>query len=198
MESRLRGNDGTFGTCVGLKHTDPADIDAAAAEPRARIDDFITVSEVDDGPGFADSLFERAYRTKVPDFPHHIVAFYHRPDATKVPVSYVHFTDCGDIFLAGGAATDGTLLRAMTPEQQAALHAYGGLMLATLRHGFEKYGPRSEAIFTCCGDKRALETTPKLGFIETGVQYLLVNWLQTTDPKRRREMLAKARNFMPF
>jgi hypothetical protein len=182
MDARLRGHD-------DLK---------IAARHRMSIDDFITVTEVDDGPGLADALFERAYKTKVPDFPHHIVAFYHRGDGTKVPVSYVHFTDCGDIFLAGGAATDGTLLRAMTPEQQAALNAYGGLMLATLRHGFALYGPRGEAIFTCCGDKRALETTPKLGFIETGIQYLLVNWLQTTDPKRRREMLAKAKNFMPF
>ena len=162
------------------------------------IDAFITVAEVDDGPGIAGVLFEKAYRAPLPEFPHHIVAFYHRADGAKVPVSYVHFTDCGDIFLAGGAATDGTLLRAMTAEQQAALHEYGGLMLATLRHGFGLYGPRCGAVFTCCGNPRALETTPKVGFVETGVQHLLVNWQQTADPKRRREMLAKARNFMPF
>ena len=162
------------------------------------IGDFITVTEVDDGPALAGALFERAYQAKLPEFPHHIVAFYHRADGTKVPVSYVHFTDCGDIFLAGGAATDGALLRTMTPEQQAVLQEYGGLMLATLRHGFALYGARCEAVFTCCGNPRALETTPKVGFGETGVQYLLVNWLRTTDPKRQREMLAKAKNFMPF
>jgi hypothetical protein len=162
------------------------------------IDHFITVAEVDDGPALADTLFQHAYRKPVPDFPHHIVAFYHRGDGTQVPVSYVHFTDCGDIYLAGGACTDGTVLRSMTAAQQAALSEYGGLMLATLRHGFVLYGPRCEAIFTCCGDKRALETTPKIGFIETGIEYLLVNWLRTADAKRRREMTAKAANFMPF
>ena len=162
------------------------------------IDEFISVAEVDDGHALAGALFESAYRAKMPDFPHHILAFYHRGDGAKVPVSYVHFTDCGDIFLAGGAATDGALLRTMTPEQQAALREYGGLMLATLRHGFALFGPRCEAVFTCCGDARALETTPKVGFVESGIQYLLVNWLQTTDPKRRREMTAKAKNFMPF
>lgn len=162
------------------------------------IDAFITVAEVDDGPGLAGALFERAYRANAPEFPHHIVAFYRRTDGGQVPVSYVHFTDCGDIFLAGGAATDGALLRSMTAEQQAMLRDYGGLMLATLRHGFALYGPRCEAVFTCCGDPRALATTPKVGFVETGVQYLLVNWLRTTDPKRQREMVAKARNFMPF
>jgi hypothetical protein len=162
------------------------------------IEGFITVAEVDDGEALAEPLFQRAYRKSVPDFPHHIVAFYHRADATQVPVSYVHFTDCGDIYLAGGACTDGAVLRAMTSEQQAALHEYGGLMLATLRHGFDLYSPRCEAIFTCCGDRRALETTPKVGFIETGIPNLLVNWLRTADAKRRREMTAKAQNFMPF
>jgi hypothetical protein len=162
------------------------------------IEEFITVAEVDDGPALAEGLFQRAYRKPVPDFPHHIVAFYHRGDGTQVPVSYVHFTDCGDIYLAGGACTDGVVLRSMTAEQQAALHEYGGLMLATLRHGFALYGPRCQAIFTCCGDKRALETTPKVGFNETGIEYLLVNWLQTADMTRRREMAAKATNFMPF
>jgi hypothetical protein len=162
------------------------------------IEGFISVAEVDDGPALAGDLFRRAYNAEPPEFPHHIVAFYHRADGTKLPVSYVHFTDCGDIFLAGGAATDGAVLRSMTADQQAALHEYGGLMLLTLSHGFELYGPRCEAVFTCCGNPRALETTPKVGFVETGIQYLLVNWLGTTDPKRRREMLAKAKNFMPF
>src|SRR5215471_9688193 len=123
------------------------------------IDGFISVSEVDDGPALAGALFEKVYRAKMPEFPHHIVAFYHRADHERMPVSYVHFTDCGDIFLAGGAATDGPLLRSMTPQQQAALRDYGGLMLATLRLGFSLYGPRCDAVFTCCGDARALETT---------------------------------------
>jgi hypothetical protein len=162
------------------------------------IEEFIRVAEVDDGPALAGALFERKYRSPLPDFPHHIVAFQRGADEVEVPVSYVHFTDCGDIYLAGGACTDGTILRTMTAAQQAALDEYGGLMLATLRYGFELYGPRCEAIFTCCGDQRALETTPKVGFIETGIQYLLVNWLKTTDPNRRREMTAKAANFMPF
>lgn len=162
------------------------------------IADFVTVTEVDQGPAFADALFQRAYRKTAPDFPHHVVAFYRRPDGLQVPVSYVHFTDCGDIFLAGGACTDGDTLRAMTHEQQTALRDYGGLMLATLRYGFERYGAHCEAVFTCCGDARALETTPKVGFVETGIEYLLVNFRGEPVPQRRREMIAKATSFMPF
>jgi hypothetical protein len=162
------------------------------------IEAFIEVAEVDDGPQHAEALFQRAYRKPAPEFPHHVVAFYRRADGVRVPVSYVHFTDCGDMFLAGGACTDGDVLRAMSAPEQAALREYGGLMLATLRHGFARYGPRCEAIFTCCGDARALETTPKLGFVETGVQYLLVNFLRDSSPRRRRELTAKAASFMPF
>lgn len=162
------------------------------------IDDFIVVTEVEHGPAFAEPLFQRKYKTSAPDFPHHVVAFWKRPDGAFVPASYVHFTDCGDIFLAGGAATDGAVLRAMSEREQAALAEYGALMLATLRYGFARWGERCDAIFTCCGDARALETTPKLGFAPTGVDYLLVHWQRELSARRKHELTAKARSFMPF
>jgi len=162
-----------------------------------RISDFIVVEEVDD-PSLADALFQRGYRKNAPQFPHHIIAWYVRGDGSRVPVSYVHFTDCNDIWLAGGAATDGDFLRSLPSAQQQVLRDYGGLMLATLRYGFERYGPKCDAIFTCCGDARALATTPKVGFVETGVQYLLVNFQRDVSERRKRELTAKAASFMPF
>ncbi|HOV59046.1 MAG TPA: hypothetical protein PLN91_14300 [Rhodanobacteraceae bacterium] len=162
------------------------------------IDDFIIVTEVDRGPAFAEPIFQRKYKASVPDFGHHVVAFWKRGDGSFVPASYVHFTDCGDIYLAGGAATDGNVLRAMDEAQRRALEAYGALMLATLRYGFERWGPHCDAVFTCCGDARALETTPKVGFVDTGVPHLLVRWMREPTLRRRRELVAKARSFMPF
>lgn len=164
----------------------------------ASIDDFIVVTEVERGPAFAGELFRRKYRAELPDFPHHVVAFVRRPDGAFAAASYCHFTDCGDILLAGGACTDGDVLRALPAEQQQAVAEHGALMLATLRYGFERWGQRFEAVFTCCGDPRALETTPKVGFLETGVQYLLVRWMREVPEARRAQLLAKARTFMPF
>lgn len=164
----------------------------------AAIDSFVVVSEVERGPAFAGALFQRKYQSAMPEFGHHIVAFWKRDDASFVPASYVHFTDCGDIFLAGGACTDGSVLRAMSTQQQAAVQAYGALMLATLRYGFEHYGSRCDAIFTCCGDARALQTTPIVGFTETGVPHLLVRWMREPNPAREAQQIAKARSFMPF
>jgi len=167
-------------------------------EENTIIQKFIYVTEVDDGHVFADALFQRAYGSKLPDFPHHIVAFYIEPDGAHIPISYVHFTNCGDIFLAGGACTSGDALRRMSEGEQAILRDYGGVMLATLRHGFKRYGPKCQAIFTCCGDSRALATTPKVGFTETSIDYLLVNWMANLGADRKRELIAKAKSFMPF
>lgn len=162
------------------------------------IDDFIVVTEVENGPAFAEHLFQLKYKAAAPDFPHHVVAFWKRDDGAYVPASYVHFSDCGDIYLAGGACTDGNVLRAMSDAQRATLADYGVLMLATLRHGFARWGPHCDAIFTCCGDARALETTPKLGFIETPVRYLLVNWMRELSEQRKADLIEKAATFMPF
>ena len=95
-------------------------------------------------------------------------------------------------------AASWAVLRAMSDSQRAALADYGVLMLATLRYGFARWGPHCEAIFTCCGDARALETTPKLGFVATPVQFLLVHWMRELTPRRQQELIAKAKSFMPF
>lgn len=164
----------------------------------SEIDDFVIVTEVDDGPAFVESLFLRKYGLAPPRFPHHVVAFWKRSDGVFMPASYVHFTDAADIFLAGGACTDGDVLRAMSAPQRDAVECYGALMLATLRYGFAKWGSRCEAIFTYCGDARALETTPKLGFTETDVPHLLVHWQRELSPTHRAELIAKATSFIPF
>ena len=162
------------------------------------LDDFIVVTEVERGPAFVGSLFQRKYASAAPDFPHHVVAFWKRDDGVFVPASYVHFTDCGEIFLAGGACTDGEVMRSMPAPEQRIVEEHGALMLATLRYGFDRWGPQCEAIFTCCGDPRALQTTPKLGFVETGVDFLLVRWMRDITPRRKVELTAKAKSFMPF
>lgn len=162
------------------------------------IENFIIVTEVDRGPAFVEPIFQRKYRAAAPDFGHHVVAFYRRADGAFMPASYVHFTDCSDIYLAGGACTDGEVLRAMEPAQREAVQDYGALMLATLRYGFERWGTRCEAVFTCCNDARALQTTPKVGFEPTDEPYLLVRWTREPTARRRVELTAKARSFMPF
>ena len=82
------------------------------------IDEFILIEEVQGGPAFASELFQRKYRLPVPEFPHHVVAFFRNADGSCVPACYVHFTDCGDLILGGGASTDDRVLRRMDAAQR--------------------------------------------------------------------------------
>jgi hypothetical protein len=65
------------------------------------IEDFIVVSEVDNGPAFAEPIFQRKFKLSVPDFPHHIVTFYRKSWDCFIPMSYLHIRPMGDIHLVG-------------------------------------------------------------------------------------------------
>ena len=162
------------------------------------IDDFIIVTEVDHGPAFAAHIFERKYHAVAPAFGHHIVVFYRQSWDRYVPFSYVHFTDCGDVFLAGGASTDGRAFAFMDVEQRQALTNAGGAYVLALRYGFRRFAPRCEAIFGYCGDARAWEGGIRAGFSPTNEDKLLAHISRPLDVQRHRELTAKALSFIPF
>jgi hypothetical protein len=163
-----------------------------------RIDDFIIITEVDRGPVFAEALFKRKYRVRVPDFRHHVVAFWKRDGGAFVPVSYVHFTDCGDIMLIGGACTDGELLRTMSEAQRAAIDEDGGINLAVTRYCLTRFGPRCDAVFGHCGDARSWDILSRCGFERVREPYLIARWSRPLEDARRLEMIEKATTFAPF
>ena len=116
--------------------------------------DFILVSEVDDAR-IARPIFRRKLGGDPPEVPHHVVSFYRAPDGALWPASYVHFRPFGDIYLVGGASTDGEVMRRMRDEEREAVKAAGGLYLQALRWAFAHYADRCDAYFGYCGDARA-------------------------------------------
>jgi hypothetical protein len=162
------------------------------------IDDFIIVTEVDHGPAFVAHIFERKYRAAAPAFGHHIVAFYRQSWDRYVPFSYVHFTNCGDIYLAGGASTDGRAFALMDEDQRHTLTAAGGAYVLALRYGFQRFAARCEAIYGYCGDARAWEGGLQAGFAPSGEDKLLIHVRSPLDALRERELTAKALSFIPF
>ncbi|MGA8276999.1 MAG: hypothetical protein WB784_02215 [Rhodanobacteraceae bacterium] len=164
----------------------------------SRIRDFIVVTEVDAGATFAEAIFQRKYRQSVPDFPHHIVALYRDREGRFVQASYVHFNPVGDIWLVGGGCTDGRAFATMNEQQRAAVTAAGGLLLQTLRFGFDKFADRCDAFFGYCGDPRAWEVDLAAGFIPTAHDKLLVKWPRPLGDSRRQEMTARAHALGPF
>lgn len=161
-------------------------------------DDFIIITEVDRGPAFAAAIFERKYRARVPDFRHHVVAFWKRADGSFVPVSYVHFTDWGDIMAIGGACTDGELLRSMSESERAEIDRVGGINRAATRYSLERFAPRCDAVFGNCGDARSWGILSGLGFERVREPHLIARWSRPLAAERRRELIEKAAAFAPF
>ncbi len=163
-----------------------------------QFDDFIVVTEVDRGPAFAAALFQRKYHARVPDFRHHVVAFWKRADGSFLPVSYVHFTDWADIMLIGGACTDGEILRSMSAAERAAIDGHGGINLAVTRYSLDRYGPRCDAVFGNCGDERSWSILVRCGFERVRDPHLIARWSRPLHETRKLELIEKAAAFLPF
>ena len=161
------------------------------------LDDFIVLHECGDIPDAAEPLFQRKYQRGVPDFPHHVVATY-RAGAESPLLCYIHFTDCGDILLGGGACVDDRVLRRMTLEQRDLIRDAGGIYQHALRWSVRHFAPRFAAIFGYCGDALAERIDRAVGFESTPHEHLLAYWTREVDARRRRQMIEKANSFAPF
>jgi len=163
-----------------------------------KLDSFIVLTEVEDAVPIATSVFARRYRLTVPEFPHHVVAFYVREDGASEVACYIHFTDCGDLILCGGACTDNLVLRKMTDDQRNALRTVGGIFQYTLNWSMHKFSKQFAAVFGFSGDTATRRVTDALGWQQTQHPHLLVYWMQEVEEKRRAQMTAKAHSFGAF
>ncbi len=162
------------------------------------VDDFIDVEFGDAVSQAAQALFVRKYARALPEFPHHVVANYVGPDSAPIPLCYVHFTDCGDILLGGGACVDDRVVRRMPAEQRDAIRAAGGIYQHVLHRSVAYFAPKFSAIFGFCGDALAERIDRAVGFESTPHEHLLVFWTQAVAPRLRHQMIAKAQAFTPF
>ncbi|MBS0557382.1 MAG: hypothetical protein JSR27_08215 [Proteobacteria bacterium] len=162
------------------------------------VDDFIIVRESEDAPAALEALFQRKYARTLPRFPHHVAAYCRGGGGDEIPVCYVHFTDCGDILLGGGACVDNRVLRQMGDDERSALHAAGGLYHHVLAWSVKHFAPRFAAIFGYCGDALAERVDRAVGFESTAHARLLVYWTREVDARRRGHMVEKANAFVPF
>jgi hypothetical protein len=162
------------------------------------LEDFLVVGVVEDGAVLAEGIFQRKYRVKAPDFPHHVLAFYRREDGALLPACYIHFTDAGKILLGGGACSDDRVLRNMSVSERAALRAAGGLYKYTLAYALRHFAPHYTAIFGYCGDVRAERIDLAVGFVKTEHPHLLVYWASELSKTQRAALIAKAHAVGPF
>ncbi len=160
------------------------------------IAEFIDVEVCDDVPEAAQDLFRRKYHRGIPDFPHHVVASLRGADT--IPVCYIHFTDCGDILLGGGACVDNRVLRRLGKQQRELIREAGGLYRYALSWSVQYFAASFYAVFGYCGDALAERVDRAAGFEATVHDKLLVYWTRNADDKQRRQMIEKANAFTPF
>ena len=164
-------------------------------DPRLR--DFIVVTELAETNASVDALFQRKYGHPSPNYPHHVGTFWRDGDALRL-VHYLHFLESGDMFLIGGACTDGNLVRSMPKEHRDAIDAAGGLMLQATRFGCATFGPRKDAIFGHCGDARSFEVLMQAGFQPEDHPHLLAYWPRLLSAARRGELFNWAHGLGAF
>lgn len=160
--------------------------------------DFIVVSEVDNGPVFAQAIFLRKYRQDCPDFPHHIVAFYINPAKAFIPVSYAHFRPYKTVYLVGGVCTDGNALQGLSELEKTILTEANGLLLQTIRYGLIRFADQCEAYFGYSGDERAWGVAIQAGFEPTPYKHLTARWHKDLSDQRKSELIEQVLAIGPF
>lgn len=159
---------------------------------------FLVLSEIDHTRLVVDDLFRRKFGDPPPGHPHHLAAFHRRQDGSLRLLSYSHMHPFGDIFLSGGACTDGDAVRAMPEAKREALSAAGGARHWVLAYALRRFADRCDAFFAYSGHPRARQICESLGFVDTGQPYLLARWHKPLHENVRRSLLAKARALGPF
>jgi len=189
---------------VGLLSPGPARWYRCAPEPEPvesmsnPLDDFIVVTDVDEADAAVAELFLRKFRARVPEFPHHIVAWVRREDGGRAPGCYTHVTDCGDLLLGGGACTDDRVLRRMSAHQRSVLRAGGGIYRHTIEWVADQFSAMFPALFVYVGDALSERVLRASGFVATRHERLYIRWLQAVPEHRQRQLVAKAFSFIPF
>lgn len=168
--------------------------DAVALDPTldSGLRTFVRVTEVDADSHIADALFQRKYAHPAPTYPHHLATFYRAPSGRDELVHFLHFFSSNDIWLIGGACTDGDVVRRMSAAERAAVERAGGLMLQATRYGLRKFGASKDAIFGHCGDTRSFDVLMQAGFQPVDHPHLLVYWPRLLDESRRNALIAQA------
>lgn len=162
------------------------------------LDEFLTITPVDDGPFFMRELFRRKFGGDPPREGQHLVAFYRRAPQQMRVLGYAHFRPFGDIMLVGGVCTDGACFADMDEVQRQAIADAGGVYFNVLKYGFAHYAASCDAYFGYCGDARAEVVNLQAGFRKTEHPHLLVNFHKPLHDVVQRALIAKAAALGPF
>lgn len=158
----------------------------------------LSITEVDDGAFFVESLFQRKFRDAAPSMQagHHVVAFVRTAEGAFVPIAYTLFRMIDQICLVGGMSTDGRAFAHLDQPARDAVAAGGGLAYYMLHYGFARYP--AAAFFGHVGDPRAREVDLRAGFRDTPHEHLMIYTPHPIPDHQRATLIAQAHAIGPF
>jgi hypothetical protein len=157
--------------------------------------DHLRTWEVNDASVVAGDLFRRSFGHEVPGYPRHFVLVYSPPsgedDGEPRVVAYVHQLAHEDFYLTGGMCVDAAAYRRMPRWLYQAARDEGGLATIVTRDSMGMLGD-SPAAFGHVGEPRARAADLRTGFVDTGIEQLMVYWRADLDEAERRRLVGRA------
>jgi len=176
------------------KHVPPA-------PPPRRWPDHLRTWEVDDGTEVAGDLFRRSFGHEIPAYRRHFVLVYSPPseedDTGPKVVAYVHQNPFEDLYLTGGMCVDAAAYRRMPRWLFEQVRDEGGLATIVTRESFAMLGD-SAAAFGHVGEPRARQADLRTGFVDTGVEHLMVYWRKDLPDDEKQRLIEKVAAIGPF
>lgn len=158
----------------------------------------LRTTEVADARDAAGALFKRAFGHDIPDYPRHFILTYAADDgAAPRVVAYVHQSAYHEVFLCGGMCVDERAYRAFPRGLFAQVRAQGGLATIVTRDSFEFLGD-SPAVFGHVGEPRARAADLRTGFVDTGIEHLMVVWRRALPVAEQARLIALVQAHGPF
>jgi hypothetical protein len=167
--------------------------------PASRVSDVLCVTEIASAEFFVGDLFRRRFNTpSFPDMPRHFVAFYKIDEKTMMPVGYVHQTPWEHCYLCGGLVIDDRFYRRIPAAHRRLIREAGGIAEYLQRESFAAISKEALAIWGFVGDKLAEQVDLRVGFVHTGVPYLMAVWLKPLSEEEKVVWIQKAAALGPF
>jgi hypothetical protein len=170
----------------------PKPVPHVGAQKRWR--DHLRTWEVNDARTVAGDLFRRSFGHDIPTYPRHFVLVYSPPsdedDTTPKVVAYVHQRPFEEVHLGGGMCVDALAYRRMPRWLFDQVRDEGGLATIVTRDSLAMLGD-SPAAFGHVGEPRARQADLRTGYVDTGVEHLMVYWRKPISEEEKQRIISK-------
>ena len=155
----------------------------------------LSILEVPNARHLAGELFRQAFRLEIANFPRHFVVV-RRSQTSDSAIGYVHYTESGSAYLAGGLVVSALEFRRFDEETASLVRSQGGLAEWLMRTTCDWLD--ADAIFAYMGDAKSIRVNSRVGFTFTGHKHLFVLWKSSLASVEQTDLVERIAEIGPF